>query len=157
MKTLYIMRGCAGSGKSTKAKQLARELNAHIFSTDQYFHSGMNYNNPYVFDREKLSFYHKLNFYRAVEAMKRGDNLIIDNTNVTPSEAENYIQEALKYSYKVRVAETDTPWRFEPEILAQKNTHKVPLAVIQRMLERWVPHEQFIQHFKARYPMLDIA
>lgn len=35
MSTLIIMCGISGSGKSTKAKELAREYNAMIVSTDE--------------------------------------------------------------------------------------------------------------------------
>jgi len=158
-KTLVIMRGIPGSGKSTLARNIAAEFNppAVIFSTDQFFHQDMDFNKPYVFDFKKLGEFHGKNLNRAVQAMEKGENVIIDNTNTVPRDADAYIKKAYELGYKVMVRESDTPWKNDPEILAQKNQHGVPLDKIKMMMERWTPHNDFINHFKSKYPGLNIT
>ncbi len=158
-RVLVIMRGIPGSGKSTAAKKIASELSppGHVFSTDQFFHQDMDYDKPYVFDARKLGDFHGRNYSRALKAMEAGENVVIDNTNTVARDADNYIREAHRLGYKVMVRESETPWKFDPEILAQKNQHGVPLDKIKMMIQRWVPHDAFVQHFKQKYPGLDIS
>jgi hypothetical protein len=39
--------------------------------------------------------------------------------------------------FVVRTRETQTEWRFNPRILAERNQHGVPQSAIERMLARW--------------------
>lgn len=157
MKTLFLIRSCPGAGKSTLAGRLSIEFSASIFSTDQFFHEDMDLSKPYVFDFSKLGFYHLKNLDRATKAMDEGLNVIIDNTNTVPRDADGYIKAAYEKGYQVKVMEPDTPWKFDANILFQKNQHNVPLDRIEAMIKRWVPHDQFIKHFKDKYPGLDIS
>lgn len=77
-KTLILMRGLPGSGKSTKAKILAGPQGL-IFSTDDFF----MVNGHYVYDPKMIGDYHKKNLERTVKAMLEEKPLIvIDNTNI---------------------------------------------------------------------------
>jgi adenylate kinase family enzyme len=64
-KTLILMRGLPGSGKSTKAKILAGEKGL-VFSTDDFFMVG----DKYVFDPQMIGEYHERNYERTVVAIK---------------------------------------------------------------------------------------
>lgn len=71
-KTVIINRAVPGSGKTTitnciKNTLLNHNINIKVFSTDEYF----MVNDRYIFDIEKLYFYHSLNlenFKKAIES-----------------------------------------------------------------------------------------
>ena len=131
-KILYLMRGLSGSGKSTLAKELGQ--NGLVLSTDSYF----TINGQYMFDPEKLPEAHQWTQQKAIEAMKKGISpLVIDNTNVQAWEMKEYTQQGLKYGYKIEVREPNTPWKFDAEELAKRNTHDVPQDMIEKSLDKW--------------------
>lgn len=43
MKTLYLIRGVSGAGKSTFAKQLAKSIGIDFYEADQYFYRNGKY------------------------------------------------------------------------------------------------------------------
>lgn len=143
-RTMIIMRGVSGSGKSTKARQVAGPTGA-IFSTDDFF--GPNYD----FDPAKIPEAHQWNQQRARQAMEQGVSpVVIDNTNIPAYDAKPYVQMAQEFGYEVRFEEPDTDiWRRAKEAnaglmaiaqeLAQRNRHGVPAEVIARMLSQYGP------------------
>ena len=136
-KEFILMRGCPGSGKSTKAKQLVG--NGQICSTDDYW--CMNDENEYRFNIHKLGEAHKWNQRRSLEALKAGVPIvIIDNTNTTIKELRSYsehIKLAAQLGYTVRIEEPETAWRFDLEELLKKGTHNVPRKTVQAMIDRY--------------------
>ena len=107
MKTLILLRGLPGSGKSTFANYM---FSNNIFEADQYFYDfydekGLNYN----FDASKLHLAHKWCQQRVEHAME--DNLesngmyfseiVVSNTSTTEKELEPYLELAKKYDYQV--------------------------------------------------------
>jgi len=133
-KVLYIMRGISGSGKSTLARELGK--GGVILSTDDFF----MINGEYQFDRDFVSEAHFWNQNRAIQAMDKGVSpIVIDNTNVEAWEPKFYVEEAMKRGYRVEIKESQTPWRFDANELARRNTHGVPLDVIQGMIDKWHP------------------
>lgn len=90
---MIIMQGPSGSGKSTMAKLLAKEMNALVFSTDDFFYDE---NGNYNFDSKKLPEFHQRNQERAREALKQGRNVIIDNTNILCWQAKPYVKMAIE-------------------------------------------------------------
>jgi predicted kinase len=137
-KTMYIMRGISGSGKSTMAKTLVPEGN--IFSTDEFF----MVNGEYKFNPSKLGIAHKWNFDRVRKAVEDGITPIaVDNTNTQSWEAKNYVDLAKENGYDIQVRESNTPWAKDLEELHKKNTHGVPKEAIKRMLDRFEDEETF--------------
>jgi NEDD4-binding protein 2 len=154
VKTLVIMRGCPGSGKSYAARQLAdtNPDDSIICSTDSYF---VNLGGgTYKFDPSKLGLYHKANLERATGAMEMCFGLvIIDNTNIVKRDFSSYVEAGLKYGYEVQHKEPDSPWWAEirhelpvineqtslllAEEFASRTFHSVPVEAIARMLRRW--------------------
>lgn len=137
-KQLIIIRGLPGSGKSTLSKSLVK--NGIIHSTDNYFIK----DGIYLFDYNKLSEYHDLNLYSAVESMEQEISpIIIDNTNICAELVLPYVEEARFYEYDIIVAETQTPWRFDIEELLKRNIHNIPRDSLEIMLKNYEPLEIF--------------
>lgn len=107
-KTLVLMKGFPGSGKSTQAALMAEDQPAAIqpgrrpwllASTDDFWnHFQME------FDKELLSDAHSWNQGRVHAAMEVGTPLIIvDNTNLSEEERAPYQNLAGVFGYKVRL------------------------------------------------------
>ena len=140
---LIIMRGIPGSGKSTKAKELVG--NGSIHSTDDVIEAIGDYNAFFANmvankDFSPLSKVHNTNFQNAVTSMKNGTTpVIIDNTNIRPNEAKNYVEAALNLGYSddnIKFVEIGTGG-LSAEELAQRNTHGVPLDKIKSMIQAY--------------------
>lgn len=129
---LILMRGVSGSGKSTLAWTLCPP--AQVFSTDDLFMVG----GEYRFDPSKLGEYHAENQRRVEWAMQEQWPVVcVDNTNTQIWEMVPYVNLADTYGYHVRIVEANTPWRFDADVLAEKNTHGVPREAIKRMIARY--------------------
>lgn len=89
-----LMRGYAGCGKSTKAKELAAEWgNTVICSADDYWlDSAGNYN----FDVTKLKLAHEQCYNKFKKAVSIGQNVIVDNTNLKFEDCKKYLDFILK-------------------------------------------------------------
>jgi predicted kinase len=134
-KIMYIMRGLPGSGKSTKAKNLAGD-NGIVLSTDDFF----TIDGKYKYDPAMIGEAHFWNEMRAQEAIRNNISpIVIDNTSVEAWESKKYVQMGTKTGYDIRIEEADTDWAFNPEELSKRNTHEVPQGNIERMLEKWHP------------------
>jgi len=144
-KKMYIMRGVSGSGKSTKAKQLAGS--GKVFSTDDFFMEGEEYN----FNPTKLQEAHKWNQKRVWDAAHKGITpIVVDNTTTQGWEAKPYVVIGMTEGYDVEIVEPESPWwnKFRPnmseeelqelaETLVSKTVHGVPVEGIKNMLKRW--------------------
>ena len=138
-KKLIIMRGLPGSGKSTKARELAGKTGI-IHSTDNYLIDPITGN--YKFDPSKIAQHHAENLKAAIESMKSGISpVVIDNTNIQRWHYQKYIDAAIDNDYDVEIVAIDPTSYSEADIneLAerQKRTHNVPKEVIVDMLNKW--------------------
>jgi tRNA uridine 5-carbamoylmethylation protein Kti12 len=153
-KTLLIMRGLPGSGKSTVARSMALDhiemggQTVAICSTDSFF---INSDGEYVFDASKLGKYHGMNQYKAHRHMFMGTELVIvDNTNTTHKEMEPYKKSAREHGYEVveilvgeenlfPTLEDASPHAYADYIsmCVGRNTHSVPQEAIERMARRF--------------------
>lgn len=131
-KTMIIMRGLPGSGKTTQAR--ATYHNGLIFSTDDYFIG----ENGYVFNPEQVTTAHVWNQGRVEGAMTAEHPLIVvDNTNTRLWEMMPYFRLASFRNYRVVVEEPTTPWRMDPAECFKRCEHGVPLEKIIEMRNRW--------------------
>jgi predicted kinase len=86
MPTIYIMIGIAGVGKSTYARKLSSKTGAVIISSDEvckamYHNEKVMGNDKYIFKRMRKM---------AIEEINKGNDVIIDATNLTPRRRGTY-------------------------------------------------------------------
>ena len=143
---LIIMVGIPGSGKSTMAKSIVG--NGIIHSTDDLIEANGDYNDFFREMKEKnnfsaLSQMHKRNLSNAINSMEAGITpLIIDNTNLSPSESKNYVMSALEVGFddnNIKFIDIGTNGLSAQE-LANRNTHNVPLDKIKSMIDKYNSH-----------------
>ena len=122
MKTLYIVRGLPGSGKSS----LAKKVTESVYSADDFF---TNKKGEYNFNAKLLGKAHEWCWGKVRDAMFIGANAVaVANTFTQAWEAEKYYQIAEEYGYSVFVIECQNDFG---------NVHDVPKESIDAMKERW--------------------
>jgi len=128
MKTLFLIRGLPGSGKTTLAKQIGG-INVEA---DQYFME----DGEYKFDASKLKFAHMY-----CEAQTRGwmkmdteqlstDTIVVSNTFTTEKEMKSYIEMAKEFDYRVVSLIVENRH-------GHKSTHGVPEPTMEKMEKRF--------------------
>lgn len=142
MLKLYCTRGVPGSGKSTKAKEIANvyrnnDVFVQVFSTDDFW------GDPYTFVPGKIREAHLWNQNRSMMAMielahsNDGGVLIVDNTHISAWELKPYIKPAFLLNFDIEIVEPTTSWAFNAEECARKTIHNVPLDTIRGMISRY--------------------
>lgn len=123
MKTLHIIRGLPGSGKTT----FAAKLGCMWFEADDWF---TDYEGEYRFEPTEVHSAHQ--YCRLVtEYEMRNDisvELAVANTFTTIEEMEPYFKLAQKYGWQVKV------WRMNGDF---GSVHNVPDETINRMKHRF--------------------
>jgi predicted kinase len=93
-KTLFIIRGVPGAGKTT----LATSLGGVYFEADKFF----MINGEYKFDFSKLRLAHDLCRHSTESAMNTGhERVIVSNTFTSEEEMYPYLDLAKEYGYRV--------------------------------------------------------
>lgn len=127
-KTLFILRGLPGSGKTT----LAKSIGAVHFEADMYFMEG----NEYKFDVTKLKKAHAWCQDQVRISMKRSDKTIgdlriaVSNTFTQEWEMEPYVEMAKEYGFKVFILIVENRH-------GGVNQHEVPEDKIELMKNRF--------------------
>ena len=137
MRKLIVLRGIAGSGKSTKAKQLMAECSgiSVCCSADNYF---INAAGQYVFDAKRLPAAHTYCKGKCEGAMEaQADLVIIDNTNTRRFEFEAYVKMAKKYGYETEELIVGGLSEEELDLCIKRNIHNVPKETIRKMAVRF--------------------
>jgi predicted kinase len=94
IKTLFILRGVPGWGKTT----LAESLEGVYFEADKFF----MVNGEYKFDYTKLKQAHDLCRHSTEAAMNMGhERVIVSNTFTTEEQMQPYLDLAKEYKYRV--------------------------------------------------------
>jgi NEDD4-binding protein 2 len=153
------MRSIPGGGKTFLANQIKKQAEeagktAVIHSTDSYFMK----NGVYDFEPDKLGYYHKCNQAACEGSMlKQEEIIVIDNTNITWKDMKRYIELANEYGYRVVFVYPQTSWRMDANECFKRNTHDVPLEAIQRMVKRFIPHNELLKTVWNEFPNLEVV
>jgi predicted kinase len=124
MKTLYIIRGLPGSGKTTLARTFA---GSNVCEADDFF-TDEDYN--YKFNAANLPFAHIYCQNKCKALMEQGvENIAVSNTSSRRWEFAKYIEFAQVNGYRV-VEITMTGDTYA-------NIHQVPEVTIELMKARW--------------------
>lgn len=129
-RTLFIVRGLPGSGKTT----LAHRLSDNCFAADDYF---VGRDGVYRFDPARIKAAHLWCQDRAEHAMMRNEaSVCVHNTFTQQWEVEPYISMANEHGYRVTFISLFDAGMSDAE-LVQRNVHGVPVEAIARMRARY--------------------
>ena len=142
IKTLWLVRGLPGSGKTDVAETLAKGLRGkiindkpkidNVYSADKFFESiGPDGKIKYDFDISKIGQAHDFCRNAVKDAMERNEEYIfVANTFTKMWEMKNYYELAEKYRYKV--------YSFIVENRhGNTNIHNVPEKTLEAMKKRF--------------------
>lgn len=97
-KTLYILRGCSNSGKTTLSATLCQLPYTVSVATDDYFYD--EYGN-YNWKVKDLSKAHDWCKSKVEDYMCKGYDIVLHNTNTSEKEIQPYLELASLYGCKV--------------------------------------------------------
>lgn len=123
MKTLFLLRGLPGAGKST----LAIALGAKQFEADMYF---INETGGYNFNPAKIKDAHKWCQDNVETAMGWGLTIAVSNTFTQEWEMEAYYNLAKKHGYTVFSLVVENRH-------GGVNAHNVPTETLEKMKNRF--------------------
>ena len=133
MKTLLLIGGLPGSGKTSLARSLYDASIVYpptYFAADDYFEDA---DGNYLFDPAKLPQAHADCQRRTASAMKKGLPLVlVHNTFTNRWETSAYRELAKEHGYRCFFVTLGDGGQSLEE-LAERNTHGVPLESLQRM------------------------
>jgi 2',3'-cyclic-nucleotide 3'-phosphodiesterase len=151
-RTVFIMRGVPGSGKSTVARKIASSYPGEFkgtdpekghWETDYAIHSTDDLcivDGEYQFDIELAGERHAQNLENFRASLdKRVPCVIVDNTNVKVSQFAPYVEAAHDAAYAVVFVELHHPALM---VAVDRNTHGVPLETISEMMHDWEPSQR---------------
>lgn len=142
-RTLIIIRGLPGAGKSTLASVLMNDTKRYVhLETDMYWYR--NPNREYNFVFEELNRAHRWCLQTAEAFMANGLNIIQSNTNLVYSEVKNYVEFAKACEMHIMVYTLNKDKNFG-------SIHNVPKEVMDRMYNKMESHETFMEKLRAHY------
>lgn len=119
MKTLYLIRGLPGAGKTS----LTESLDAIPIAADDYFYDE---NDHYNFDASLLGCAHTYCYVTTEQYLFQGLNTAVHNTFARDKDLKKYIELGEKYDYRVVVLTVEN-------YHGGKSIHNVPEETMERM------------------------
>ena len=139
MRTVYILRGTSGMGKTTWTKKFIEEQELKVGeyaipSADHYFEKPEGY----MFDASKLPDAHGQCLKTFKIAINNDvDYVIVDNTNTQLWEFQKYVEYAEKRGYHIEIIDLFKENKASVEELAARNVHGLTADMIQKQLNRY--------------------
>ena len=133
VRTMYLVRGLSGSGKSTMAKKIARAgglREGAVHEADNYF---VGSDGVYRFDASLLGRAHSECIHAATTDVS--EVVVVANTFTQRWEMEPYIRHAQTVDMRLVVITVETD--LSDADLAARNVHGVPVDVIAMMRSRF--------------------
>lgn len=131
---IHMLVGIQGSGKTTFALNLSKQLNCDIISTDNYRKQGISEN--------KLR---DLVYQSCAAYLKENKEVIFDATNITPKVRKRFYDEVSKYNITPIIGayylDTDVNMCYERVIERNKNKE-----------ELYLPEEVVLSYYKKIVP-----
>ena len=129
-KTLVLLRGVQGSGKTSLARTITSFVdtkNKIMFAADDFFYQA---DGSYVFDIDKLHTAHKVCFEATVQTLDLGEPLVVvHNTFSRVAELTPYIKAAEERGYKTSVVVVENRH-------GSTDVHKVPQEMREEFAQR---------------------
>ena len=144
-KTLYIVRGVSGSGKTTYAKELSERYACRYFEADMWFVRG---DGEYIFDPKELPRAHRWCFDEVYAEMQNGRTVIVSNTFTRTWEMRNYIEAAVDHGYEIRIITCRGQYQ---------NTHGLSEKDVARQVARFQSNLEIakeLHYDRARFGMI---
>lgn len=134
-KTVHIIRGISGSGKSTYARIIVdKNADCDICSADDFFME----DGEYKFNPSLIAQAHARCMERFIKMLDgEVDQIIVDNTNTRYWEFKNYIHVAHLAGYAVHVHQMSTPEYKDALKCIERNVHGVPTEIALEMWSRF--------------------
>lgn len=127
MKTLYLVRGVPGSGKSTFAQAMVAARMAHCcIEADMWF----MVDGQYRFDPTQLRQAHEWCQNQVKENLDIGFSVVVSNTSTTEKEVQTYQKIAEEYGAKFVSVVVENRHGCD-------NIHNVPAEKVQQMKDRF--------------------
>lgn len=148
---LTIMQGLPGSGKTHRARKIAEATGAIVASSDTFpgLYGERQADGSIPFNMDLLGAAHGRSLRDAIEALQRGDDVVIDNTNTDVLEIAPYVALAQALDAEPKILRINC----DPDVAFERNTHRVPRHVFDGMADRLrsfgpEPHWQFVPGFE---------
>lgn len=127
-KSLILLRGLPGSGKTTLANLLSESNKYPVFSVDDYF---TDTNGNYQFKFDENHFAYKLCEENTRKAMMESkEKIFLHNTFTIDWELETYFKLAKEFNYQIHVLTVEN-------YHGTKNVHAISEEQIKKMTEKY--------------------
>jgi predicted kinase len=129
MRSLFLIRGLPGSGKTTLAAQLSEGGKYPIHSVDDYFTDKETGDYKFEFEKNHLA-YKNCEEKTRQSMQERISKIFLDNTFTLEWEMEPYFKMASEFGYTVFVMTVENRHK-------GRNIHAIPDEHIKKMAEKY--------------------